>query len=142
MATFHRRRLPHFHALGQPIFLTWRLHGSLPANRSFPETSTYGQVFVAMDRLLDNATLGPFFLRKAEIAAMIVDSIHYHAKQLGRYHLHAFVVMPNHIHLLITPFVAVSKITQSLKRFTGLQGNRMVGLSGQPFWQDESYDRL
>ena len=31
---------------------------------------------------------------------------------------------------------------QSLKRFTGREGNRMLGLTGQPFWQDESYDRL
>ena len=31
---------------------------------------------------------------------------------------------------------------QSLKRFTAREGNRMLGLTGQPFWQDESYDRL
>lgn len=31
---------------------------------------------------------------------------------------------------------------QSLKRFTAREGNRIVGLTGQPFWQDESYDRL
>jgi putative transposase len=31
---------------------------------------------------------------------------------------------------------------QSLKRFTGREGNRILGLTGQQFWQDESYDRL
>jgi hypothetical protein len=31
---------------------------------------------------------------------------------------------------------------QSLKRFTGLEGNRLLGVAGRPFWQDESYDRL
>ena len=31
---------------------------------------------------------------------------------------------------------------QSLKRFTAREGNRLLGLTGQPFWQDESYDRL
>jgi hypothetical protein len=31
---------------------------------------------------------------------------------------------------------------QSLKRFTARDGNRILGLTGQPFWQDESYDRL
>jgi putative transposase len=50
--------------------------------------------------------------------------------------------MPNHVHLLVTPLVEVSKLMQSLKRFTARQGNRMLGLTGQPFWQDESYDRL
>jgi hypothetical protein len=31
---------------------------------------------------------------------------------------------------------------QSLKRFTAREGNRILGLTGHPFWQDESYDRL
>jgi REP element-mobilizing transposase RayT len=31
---------------------------------------------------------------------------------------------------------------QSLKRFTAREGNRILGFTGQPFWQDESYDRL
>jgi len=31
---------------------------------------------------------------------------------------------------------------QSLKRFTAREGNRILALTGQPFWQDESYDRL
>ena len=38
--------------------------------------------------------------------------------------------------------VLVSKVMQSLKRFTGLEGNRILGVKGQAFWQDESYDRL
>lgn len=31
---------------------------------------------------------------------------------------------------------------QSLKKFTASEGNRLLGLTGQPFWQDETYDRL
>jgi hypothetical protein len=50
--------------------------------------------------------------------------------------------MPNHVHLLMTPLVEVSKVMQSLKRFTAREGNRILSLTGQPFWQDESYDRL
>jgi REP element-mobilizing transposase RayT len=50
--------------------------------------------------------------------------------------------MPNHVHLLVTPRVEVSKMMQSLKRFTARECNRILGLTGQPFWQDESYDRL
>jgi hypothetical protein len=30
----------------------------------------------------------------------------------------------------------------SLKRFTAREANRILGRTGQPFWQDESYDRL
>jgi len=46
------------------------------------------------------------------------------------------------VHLLITPRVEVSRLMQSLKRFTAREGNRMLGLTGQPFWRDESDDRL
>ena len=73
---------------------------------------------------------------------MVVETIYYHAQTLGHYKLHNFVVMANHVHLLITPHVPVSKLMQSLKRFTAREGNRILGVTGQPFWQDESYDRL
>jgi REP element-mobilizing transposase RayT len=141
VATFHTRRLPHYYSIGQPIFVTWRLHGSLPASRSFPRGTTSGQAFVAMDRLLDNARTGPLYLRQPEIANMVVEAIHYHERE-QHYQLHSYVVMPNHVHLLMTPLAEVSKVMQSLKRFTAREANRILGLTGQPFWQDESYDRL
>jgi len=95
-----------------------------------------------MDRILDNTCTGPLFLRMPEVATMVMDAIHYRDRNLQHYELHAFVIMPNHVHLLVTPLVAVSKIMQSLKRFTAHEGNRILGLTGKPFWQDESYDRL
>ena len=140
VATFHSRRLPHYHSAGQATFLTWRLHGSLPPNRSFDSALLSGKAFVALDRLLDGTRTGPLFLRLPEVAKMVVDAIRY--RDLRAYRLHAFVVMPNHVHLLMTPLVEVSKVMQSLKRFTAREANRMLGLTGQTFWQDESYDRL
>jgi REP element-mobilizing transposase RayT len=139
---FHTRHLPHYHAIDRPIFLTWRLHGSLPANRSFPSATTSGRAFVTMDRILDNARTGPLYLRQPELAAIVVEAIRYRQQDLKHYQLHAYVVMANHVHLLITPHVEVSRLMQSLKRFTAREGNRMLGQTGQPFWQDESYDRL
>src|SRR5580700_8129732 len=140
MTTLRSRRLPHYHSVGQPMFLTWRLHGSLPVNRSFPPAATSGKAFVAMDRILDATRTGPLYLRIPEIAGMVVDAIHF--RELRHYQLHSYVVMPNHVHLLMTPLVEVSKVMQSLKRFTAREGNKMLGLTGRPFWQDESYDRL
>jgi len=142
VATFHSRRLPHYHSVGQPIFLTWRLYGSLPPNRSFSTATSSGKAFLALDRILDNARAGPLYLRRPEMASMVVEAIHYREQHLGHYNLHCYCVMANHVHLLITPRVPVSKLMQSLKRFTAREGNRMMGLTGQPFWQDESYDRL
>ena len=50
--------------------------------------------------------------------------------------------MPNHVHLLITPTAEVSRITQSLKRHTARIANQILGLTGQTFWQPETYDHL
>ena len=138
----HARRLPHFHQVGRPVFLTWRLAGSLPENRHFSAGMLSGQAFVAMDRLLDRVQTGPRHLSRPEIANLVVDAIHFQARSLGHFELHHYVVMPNHVHLLVTPSVPVSKLTQSLKRYTAREANRQLGLSGQTFWQDESYDRL
>lgn len=141
--TFYRRRLPHLYSIGQPLFLTWRLYGSLPRNRSFPDHALRsGRAFVALDRLLDKAQTGPSYLRIPAIADMVAASIHYHADVLQRYALHAFTVMPNHVHLLATPYIPLPKLTKTLKSFTGKRGNQTLGLTGKAFWQDESYDHL
>ena len=71
-----------------------------------------------------------------------MEAILYRDQNLKHYELHAFVVMANHVHLLATPRVPVSELTQSLKKFTGRECNRLLGRTGEPFWQDESYDRL
>jgi REP element-mobilizing transposase RayT len=102
---------------------------------------TSGQEFVVFDRLLDIARKGPLYLRQPDIADMIVDAIHYCGER-GDYALHAYVVMANHIHLLVTPSVPVSKLTQSLKRFTARQANRILHRTGETFWAQESYDRV
>jgi REP element-mobilizing transposase RayT len=95
-----------------------------------------------MDRLLDGVRAGPFHLRRPEVARMVVEALRYHEQDMAHYQLHNYVVMPNHVHILITPLAPVPKVMQSLKRFTGLEGNRILGVAGRPFWQDESYDRL
>ena len=83
---------------------------------------------------------GPLFLRDPAVAEMVMDAILH--RDLRVFQLHASVVMPNHVHLLMTPLEAVSKVMQSLKRFTARQANLRLGRTGQPFWQDETYDRL
>ena len=93
-----------------------------------------------MDRPLDNARTGPLYLRQPVVANIVVDAVR--NRNGGPYQLHNFVVMPNHVHLLITPRVPVSRLMQSLKRFTAREGNRILGLTGRSFWQDESYNQL
>ncbi len=141
--TFYRRRLPHFYNHDHPIFLTWCLHGSLPPNRHFPGgTLTSGESFAALDRLLDEARTGPFHLNQPAIATLVVAAIHHSTDVLSHYTLHAFVVMPNHVHLLMSPHVPLPNLTKTLKTFTARQANQILTRTGSPFWQEESYDRL
>ena len=138
---FSQRRLPHIHAIGQPIFVTFRLYGSLPVGREFPkESMTSGEAFVAMDRLLDTARFGPIHLQRPEIAGLVRGSIQ-HCGQASC-DLHAWVIMPNHVHLLLTPHTNVSSLLCSLKGYSARQANRLLVCTGQLFWQNESYDHL
>lgn len=94
-----------------------------------------------MDRLLDGGTTGPLFLKQPEIASIVAESILAGEKRFERYALHSYVVMPNHVHLLVTPRVTSRKWLGPPKGFTGHEANRVLGRSA-PFWQDESYDHL
>jgi len=48
--------------------------------------------------------------------------------------------MPNHVHLLVTPLIAMPKLTQLIKGRSAHAANAILGSKGQPFWQDESFD--
>jgi putative transposase len=140
----YERRLPHWDLVGQPLFVTFRLHGSLPVKRVFPPESlaTSGKAFVAMDRLLDGAMSGPRFLRQPEIAEIVVAALRDGDSQFHRYQLHAYVVMPNDVHMLVTPSVDSARWLGPLKGFTSHKANGLLGTLGRAFWQDESYDHL
>jgi putative transposase len=132
------RRLPHIDIPGAPVFLTWRLSGSLPPERIFPrETLESGEAFLFFDRLLDNALEGPMYLRQAQIATIVVEQI----QQVCAQRLHAWVVMPNHVHLLCTTESPLSELVRKLKGPTAFRANKLLGLSGKPFWQQEYFDR-
>ena len=137
----HRRRLPHDYLAGEALFLTWHLHGSLPASR-FPPPGrlSSGKAFVWVARYLDTTPTGSLYLKNEKIARLVVDSIHFGADSLGHYELRSYVVMANHVHLLMVPSVAPSKLMQSLKGFTAREANKILSRTGQPFWQRESYD--
>jgi putative transposase len=137
---FSPRHLPHLDAMEQPLFVTFRLHGSLPPGRTFPkESMSSGKAFVCMDRLLENHRSSPMYLQAPNIAQCVVDAIQQGGS--SSYILHAWVVMPNHVHLLITPRSDVPRLLQKLKGSTARQANQLMGRTG-PFWQEESYDHL
>ena len=135
------RRLPHIYPPNTWLFVTWHLHGSLPASQC-PEPGKWpaGQTFVWMDRRLDIARTGPLFLRQEDIATLVVESM-FKGTDLGHYELGPFVIMANHVHVLLLPKVPPSKLLKALKGSTAREANRLLGRTGMPFWQRESYDR-
>ena len=136
-----QRNLPHFYQIGHPIFVTFRLQGSLPPGREFPDDSnTAGKSFVYMDRLLDSNRDSPRYLQIPGVAECVADEIQDGGK--SNFELHAWVIMPNHVHILITPQVDVSQLMRKLKGSTARQANLLLGRTGVPFWQRESFDRL
>lgn len=142
--TFYRRNLPHWHREEKALFITWRLQGSLPWTR---ETSEPGRVDLPAveelkktEAILDRAESGPVWLKNPQIARCVVERIGRGA-ELRHYDLHAYVVMPNHIHLLLTPRIETRRLMKSLKGTTAREANQLLGRVGKSFWQDESFDR-
>jgi REP element-mobilizing transposase RayT len=59
-----------------------------------------------------------------------------------RYKLHAWVIMPNHVHVLVHVFdgFPVAGTVQSWKGFSAREANKLLGRQGA-FWQRDYYDR-
>jgi len=71
-----------------------------------------------------------------------------HKKVNPRIHLHAVVVMPDHVHLLLRPFrdengwsFPLVDILQCFKGATAHRINKLLGISG-PLWEEESFDHV
>jgi putative transposase len=135
----YRRRLPHFHPEGEYLFVTWRLHGILPIAPPDVMYSTPGHAFVAADRALAQGC-GASWLTDTRVARSVVRAICDGERERRYYELEAWVVMPNHVHLLILPRVRVAKITHWIKGRTAREANLLLGRTGVPLWQDESYN--
>jgi len=93
-----------------------------------------------MDRLLDEARTGPTYLRMPAVANLVIAAIRKGTP--GDYLAHTWVVMPNHVHLLLTPRLHPSVALRRLKGASAREANALLGRTGSPFWQDESYDHL
>ena len=135
---FYRRRLPHWHPEGASIFLTWRLHGSLP-HRLAKRAGTDRERFAAMDQELDRASHGPTWLTNPAIADTVQQVLISAGQCWDLYELFAWVIMSNHVHALLKPKKCVPEVTRAIKSNSARKANEILGRSGA-FWQDESYD--
>jgi putative transposase len=137
---YYERRLPHWQPEGASFFVTWRLFGSLPRAKMLIKASSSGKAFLEMDTALDSAATGPLWLQNREVASGVRDVLVQGAQEWGLYDLRAWVLMPNHVHVLLRPSVALPRALMTIKSASARCANRILDRVGKPFWQDESYD--
>ena len=141
-----RGYLPHFDQDGFTQFVTFRLADSVPQlvlDRWHTELKS-GEISDAgvrrrIEYYLDQ-NYGESWLRAPEIANILQETL---LKWDGeRYRLISWVIMPNHGHILFSPFEGhrVSDIMHSIKSFTAHFANDLLKRKGR-FWAKEYFDR-
>ena len=169
---YHHGILPHWRQRGCTYFVTFRLVDSLPApvlrelehqrnqwlgcrgiQTSQPgwqsklarlppeERRAYERhVAVLLDKFLDVGH-GACVLQQPSIAALVDSALnHFHETRVLA---GDFVVMPNHVHVLMTPIdgFELEDLLKSIKGFTARQMNQELSSSG-PVWQRESHNHI
>jgi putative DNA methylase len=143
-----RGYLPHWEGRDVPQAITFRLADSLPATL----LDRWGEELAALPAdkqdlerrkriaaALD-AGHGGCYLARPVIGALVEAALlHFDG---SRYRVHGWVVMPNHVHVLITlaPDVKLSSVLFSWKSFSASKANEILHRKGR-FWQREYYDR-
>jgi REP element-mobilizing transposase RayT len=134
------RRLPHWGRDNAAYFVSWQLYGSLPLTKVADRWTTAGAKFVHEDKLLDAASTGPKWLIEPEVAQLVVRVLHQGVAD-GEYELGSWVLMPNHVHLVIRPSLDLPAAVRSIKGRTARPANQFLNRSGQPFWARDYFDR-
>ena len=107
-------------------------------NRVIAETRRL--YFGKFDRLLDNETCGPTWLKDDKVAKIVTDALMYFDND--RYKVVCYTVMSNHIHFIFHKLDRKLSMTmQNFKSYTGTMANRYLDRVGQKFWVQESHDR-
>jgi REP element-mobilizing transposase RayT len=133
---FYRRRLPHWIPENAIVFLTWRLAGSTPP----PVPEILNRQNNEYEKRYSRSGSGPLWLQEERIATMLVNALHYGEATRQFYRLYAWVIMPNHVHVILEPRIELPSLMRWLKGRTSRMANRLLGRTGAPFWQDESFD--
>ncbi len=155
-----RRNLPHWEQEGATYFVTFRLADAVPqqlAHQWREELETWRKFhpkpwdpktayeyrkrfFEQRDEWLDQGH-GNCVLRRPDAAGMVRDALEYFDGE--RYHLNAFVIMPNHVHAILQPLPghSLADILRSWKGFTARTINKLLGRTGT-LWMEESFDRI
>jgi len=87
---------------------------------------------------------GPFHLHHSEQCRQIlIDSLNF--RDGSEYEIIAYSIMPNHIHLVIrhlSKSIHMGELLWRIRKFTGRKSNEVLGLTGNEYWERESYDHI
>ena len=122
-----------------PVLEEWTYRLELEKRLRNPQLNVGREFRRRLQQYLD-AGHGECHLRHPEIARMVENTfLHFDGE---RYRLLAWVIMPNHVHVLVEIFSGypLCKIVHSWKSFSASQANRILGRKGA-FWRREYYDR-
>ncbi len=139
-----RGYLPHIDLPDRHHAITYRLADSLPESVlrqvSMTRNDHGDHVRRRIDAWLD-AGWGSSLLRQPDNARIVIDAWRHFADV--RYRLDAWVVMPNHVHLVIRVASGwpLDGIIKSWKAYTARAINRRMNRQGQ-VWHHDYWDRL
>lgn len=148
---YYRGYIPHLNLANRTQHVTFRLADSYPQAflervrasleaRGEPKRKRDFLQRKAAQEMLDKG-YGSCVLRKPEVGKIVEEALLF--KDQERYQLHAWCVMPNHCHVLVTPFdtYSLDQILHSWKSFSANQANKICGSRGR-FWARGNFDRL
>jgi REP element-mobilizing transposase RayT len=99
-----------------------------------------GKAFAEADRPLDTAADGPLWLKDDRIAALAAEALERGEREYRLYERLAWVIMPNHVHVVMLPFRPLPEVMRWVKGSTARSANLVLERTGKPFWQYETYD--
>jgi putative DNA methylase len=137
---YRPRSLPHFDTPERPQFVTFRAADSLPAAVAQARSGEGPAVYRRRIEAALDAGAGACLLSRPELAGIVLDGL---IHGCGRTHdMHAFVVMPNHVHVLTTfrQGCRPSDVVRGWKSYSARQINAILGCEGA-FWQRDYFDR-
>ena len=133
-----RGYLPHFDTPERPQHVVFRTAGPLP-EALFDCADPLERARRLEAWLYGGKSGSP--LAPPEHAEIVTQSLRAFVGE--RYELHAWCVMPNHVHALVTlrDGFRLGDVIKSWKTFTGRKINQATGGSG-PFWAPDYFDRF
>ena len=145
-----RGYLPHIDAGEVPQFITWRLRDSIPTAlidrwvdelRHLLRADSNRVLESRIEDYIDKGISGTRILQNPDAAKIVQDALIFYHEQ--SYQLHSWVIMPTHVHVLLTPRASrdLRMILRPLKSYTAREIHRHLGGAGQ-LWQHDYFDRM